>query len=158
MIDHSVVLFVCSGNYYRSRFAEALFNHQAEMRGLRWRAESKGFRPHLGEGDLSPHARSALSLRGIPLHRTRPSPSKLEERDFIGADRTIMLKEDEHRPKLEAHFPFWIDQVSYWDIHDIDVEPPSVALPKLEQRVLWFLDSLANRYGLGSRESEAAGV
>lgn len=158
MIDYSVVLFVCSGNFYRSRFAEALFNHHAENRGMRWRAESKGFRPHLGEGDLSPHARSALGLRGIPLHRTRPSPSRLEEGDFLRAARTIMFKEDEHRPELEDQFPFWIDQVSFWDIHDVDVEPPSLTLPKLERYVLWYQDSLAKRYRLGARKPRTARV
>lgn len=95
MSNTSTVLFVCSGNFYRSRFAEALFNHYAEIGGLSWRAESKGFKPHLSEGDLSPFARSALTLRGIPLHHTRLQPSKLEEEDMVGATRTVMLKEQE---------------------------------------------------------------
>ena len=35
-----VVLFLCSGNYYRSRFAEHLFNHLAAAdRG--WQAQSQ---------------------------------------------------------------------------------------------------------------------
>jgi len=77
---------------------------------------------------------------------------------MVGATRTVMLKEQEHRPKLEASFPFWVDQVSYWDIHDIDVEPPSTALVKLEQRVLWFIDSLANRHASGSPDPIATGA
>jgi protein-tyrosine phosphatase len=36
------VLFLCSGNYYRSRFAEDLFNHAAKSAGLNWRASSRG--------------------------------------------------------------------------------------------------------------------
>lgn len=39
------VLFLCTGNYYRSRFAEYLFNHLAEQQTLEWRAESLGFAP-----------------------------------------------------------------------------------------------------------------
>jgi hypothetical protein len=48
MIDGSTratvkkVLFLCTGNYYRSRFAEELFNHHAEHAGLAWIAESRG--------------------------------------------------------------------------------------------------------------------
>ena len=36
------VLFLCTGNYYRSRFAEILFNQLAPTRGLNWRADSRG--------------------------------------------------------------------------------------------------------------------
>ena len=36
------ILFLCNGNYYRSRFAEIFFNWHAEQRKLRWRAESRG--------------------------------------------------------------------------------------------------------------------
>ena len=36
------VLFLCTGNYYRSRFAESLFNSVAGKMGLPWRASSRG--------------------------------------------------------------------------------------------------------------------
>ena len=36
------VLFLCTGNYYRSRFAEILFNHLAPQHNLDWHAESSG--------------------------------------------------------------------------------------------------------------------
>ena len=36
------ILFLCTGNYYRSRFAEIFFNWQAQQRGLSWQAESRG--------------------------------------------------------------------------------------------------------------------
>ena len=36
------VLFLCTGNYYRSRFAEILFNSVAGRMGLPWKASSRG--------------------------------------------------------------------------------------------------------------------
>jgi protein-tyrosine-phosphatase len=42
MIENKRVLFVCSGNFYRSRLAELLFNEAAEKAGVVWRAESRG--------------------------------------------------------------------------------------------------------------------
>jgi protein-tyrosine-phosphatase len=44
MAKHSekTVLFLCTGNYYRSRFAEALFNSVAGKMGLPCRASSRG--------------------------------------------------------------------------------------------------------------------
>jgi protein-tyrosine phosphatase len=38
----STVLFLCTGNYYHSRFAEILFNSVASRMGLPWRASSRG--------------------------------------------------------------------------------------------------------------------
>ncbi len=37
------VLFVCTGNYYRSRFAELFFTARAAQAGLPWAAQSRGF-------------------------------------------------------------------------------------------------------------------
>jgi protein-tyrosine phosphatase len=37
-----LVLFLCTGNYYRSRYAEELFNHLARAEGIGWRAFSRG--------------------------------------------------------------------------------------------------------------------
>ena len=36
------ILFLCTGNYYRSRFAEHLFNWLATKQGLDWQADSRG--------------------------------------------------------------------------------------------------------------------
>src|SRR5207249_1727138 len=44
------ILFVCTGNFYRSRFAEAVFNHYAKQRQSPWRAFSRGLAVHLAEG------------------------------------------------------------------------------------------------------------
>jgi protein-tyrosine-phosphatase len=35
------ILFLCAGSYYRSRFAEELFNHRAPGLGLAWSATSR---------------------------------------------------------------------------------------------------------------------
>ncbi|MBL9155499.1 MAG: hypothetical protein JNK37_23685 [Verrucomicrobiales bacterium] len=134
---------MCSGNFYRSRFAEALFNFHALRRRLSWRAESRGFQPHLATEDLSHHTRAALELRNIPLALTRRKPARLEACDLRAAALTICLKEAEHRPRMVAGFPEWTDRVHYWHIHDIDVEPPGTALPELEQNVLDLVASLS---------------
>ena len=59
------VLFLCSGNYYRSRLAEILFNHEAAAAGIPWVADSRGM---LAAGELkglSEHAASYLKLAGL---------------------------------------------------------------------------------------------
>lgn len=136
------ILFVCSGNFYRSRFAEAVFNFHASRGALPVRAFSRGLATYLvlGAGPLSPHTRHALTTRAIPLSHTGQQPVSLTRTDLERAHRTIALKEAEHRPLMRAQFPDWEDRIEYWTIHDIDAEAPDDAVPELERRVLTLLD------------------
>jgi protein-tyrosine phosphatase len=141
------VLFICTGNYYRSRFAEAVFNHHARKRGLNWSAFSRGLAIHLAEGDLSPHARSGLEERRIGLHHTAATRVPLTREDLEMAGRRIALQEAEHQPMMEALFPDWAARTEYWQIADLDDTEPAAALDLIEQHVLDLLANLAGRGG-----------
>lgn len=149
------VLFICSGNFYRSRFAEAVFNHAAEQRGADWRAFSRGLATHLvdGAGDLSIHTRFALVSRGIPLACTGPRPVQLSDADLRRAARVIALKEEEHRPMMRALFSAWEDRIEYWHVHDLDVGTPFTVVPELERLTLQLLDQVAGPAGAGGGRS-----
>src|ERR1700684_2295954 len=54
------VLFLCTGNYYRSRFAEILFNSVAGKMGLPWRASSRGLALERGLNNIGPMALAAV--------------------------------------------------------------------------------------------------
>lgn len=139
------VLFICSGNFYRSRFAEAVFNHGAVRRGLKWRAISRGLATHLviGAGDMSIHTRLALGVRGIALSHTAPSPVQLSVHDLERAARVIALKEAEHRPFMRALHPEWEARIEYWNVHDLDAADPETTIPTLERLIGQLLDELA---------------
>ncbi len=140
-----MVLFICTGNYYRSRFAEALFNHLCEQRGLELRAFSRGLATWvLSEGAmLSPNTIDALERRRIGLHLTHEAPTQLQQKDLETATRVIALKEAEHRPMMRRQFPEWEDKVTYWHVHDVDVAHPEDALPEIEELVKDLLEELA---------------
>ncbi|BET66222.1 low molecular weight phosphatase family protein [Opitutales bacterium ASA1] len=139
------VMFICSGNYYRSRFAEAVFNHHALERGAKWRAFSRGLATHLvfGAGDLSMYTRFALMARDIPLDRTGERPTPVTLPDLEKATLAVALKEAEHRRMMREQFPEWEDRITYWHVHDLDAATPEEALPEIETRVLALLESLA---------------
>ena len=66
--QESTVLFLCTGNYYRSRFAEVLFNSVAGKMGLPWRASSRGLALERGVNNVGPmevSAVKALEARGL---------------------------------------------------------------------------------------------
>lgn len=133
----SQILFICTGNFYRSRFAEALFNHHAAQRGLEWRAVSRGLATHLviDCGPISLHTLDALGAMDIALSCTAPAPVQLGIEDLDSCQEIIALKEAEHRPMLEAQFPDWKGRVDYWHVHDLDFAEPAQALAEIQALV-----------------------
>ncbi|MCX7596827.1 MAG: low molecular weight phosphatase family protein [Fischerella sp.] len=139
------ILFLCTGNYYRSRFAEHLFNWIAAKQGLEWQAVSRGLALERGIdniGAISQHAIEALRQRGVTLPENERFPQQVLEEDFHTVDMVIALDELEHRPLILERFPEWLDQVEYWLIHDIDKTSASEALGKLEKHLLQLIEKL----------------
>jgi protein-tyrosine phosphatase len=142
----STVLFLCTGNYYRSRFAEHYFNALAATAGLAWRAVSRGLRLNPNNpGPISRQALRWLGERGIVVSEPSRFPMAAAESDLQSADLAIALKEAEHRPLLEALFPRCADRVHYWSIHDQDCAAPEEALPALAGRIEELIRDLAAR-------------
>lgn len=130
------VLFLCSGNYYRSRFAEVYFNWLAPQHGISWRADSRGLAlDPANEGAISIHARRGLELLGVPLPEPLRDPRDAAESDFAAARLIVALKEAEHRPLMQSRFPTWAEQVEYWHVHDLDCALPAEALPQVRRHV-----------------------
>jgi predicted translation initiation factor SUI1 len=144
-----IVLFLCTGNYYRSRFAECLFNSVATRMGLSWRAASRALALERGVGNVGPMAPSALeALQALGIHSEACTrlPARVVAADFEAAARIVALKETEHRPLLQERFPTWTDRVEYWQIDDA----PAV-LPLIEREVM---DLIARLLG-GARSAQA---
>lgn len=138
------VLFICTGNFYRSRFAEAVFNFHADKRNLGWQAYSRGLAIHWAEGNLSPYIAAALSVRQIPVSYTGPTRIQLTEKDLEAADLRIAMDKNEHLQMIEEQFPDWSHRIQYWEVQDMPMSVPEVALPSIESQVFYLLDHLPN--------------
>jgi protein-tyrosine phosphatase len=135
----SRILFLCTGNYYRSRFAEEYFNHVAVHHGVPWRADSKALVRDLGSignrGPISPHALAQLAALGVPSRGEPRWPARVEAADFLRYPRVVALSRREHEPMLRAHFPEHALAVEYMEIGDIDVETPQAAIARLAREL-----------------------
>ncbi|HEY4143040.1 MAG TPA: low molecular weight phosphatase family protein [Pseudolabrys sp.] len=144
------VLFLCTGNYYRSRFAEELFNHHAPQLSVPWSATSRALAIERGVnnvGPLSVYTRQALEERGIAARGADRMPASCTLSDLESAKLVVALKETEHRPLLTERFRGWEDRVTYWHVDDVDIASPVTALSEIERHV----DDLIVRL-LGFRE------
>ena len=139
-MDKQTVLFLCTGNFYRSRYAEELFNHLAETHGLAWRATSRGLYhilPHPETtGAMSPYTIEALEAAGVTIHGRERMPQPATMVELEQADMVIALQESEHRPMLAANYPEYDDiSVIYWHIGDVAEIPATEALPQINTAV-----------------------
>lgn len=140
------VLFLCTGNYYRSRFAEILFNHRAPRVGIPWRATSRGLAEVFGQwniGPISSHTLGKLSELSIECASTQRDALHCQMVDLAAADLIVALKEAEHRPLMQKRFSAYEHRVEYWHVHDVDQASSEEALPQIEKLV----DELIARLG-----------
>ena len=139
------VLFLCTGNYYRSRYAEILFNSKAEQIGLKWRAASRGLAPDpRNPGPMFRDTMKALQKQGISVENHLRLPMKVMEADFESNDHVVAVKEAEHRPMILRNFPNWLERVEFWHVHDLDCCGSDEAIPHLDREVAALLLRLGN--------------
>jgi protein-tyrosine phosphatase len=131
-----IILFLCTGNYYRSRFAEILLNARIDP-ASGYRAASRGLK--IGwpgnVGPLSPFAEQRLAQLNIASTGDRRMPLQCRECDLAEAFAVIAMKEAEHRAMIADSFPDWAGRVRYWHVHDVDAAAPDAALAEIERRV-----------------------
>jgi protein-tyrosine-phosphatase len=116
------VLFLCTGNYYRSRYVEILFNSVAGKMSLLWKASSRGLALQRGVNNVGPMAVSAVKaleargLSAVAAFGRFPIPARVE--DFEAAHWIVALNEAEHLPLLQERFPAWAEKVEFWQVDD----------------------------------------
>ena len=138
------VLFICTGNYYRSRYAEAVFNHLAEEHGLGWKAFSRGLAIDVVPPGfhLSIQTEQHLTARNIDLRHTAPIKTQLSEADLGRAEIVIALKDEEHRPMVRTMFPEWEEKMIFWDVGDQPEVRPNDGLGQIHEQVLELVEAL----------------
>jgi protein-tyrosine phosphatase len=139
------VLFLCTGNYYRSRYAEILFNARAQEMGLAWNAVSRGLAPDpRNPGPMSRDTISALQKQGITVEEYLRLPIKVTDIDFESNHHIVAVKEAEHRLMIQRDYPDRLENVEFWHVHDLDCCGPEEAISHLEQEVTGLLLRLSH--------------
>lgn len=103
------VLFVCTGNSFRSPLAEALARkYVPEME-----VESAGTHPAT---QIAGNAKRFLEEDGA-LKFVKPGPERLTQRAIEDADIIVAMKQ-EHRDFIIGHFDAYDKDIRVWNIED----------------------------------------
>ena len=133
------ILFLCTGNYYRSRLAEEYFNHLAKAKQLSTKAYSRAIQQDLSKtnnkGNISKEVIEILTGLNIPIHTQNRLPISVNTSELTSADLIIALDETEHNPMIKSTFPQFSEKVTYFNIGDIHIEPVYVASTKLIKKI-----------------------
>ena len=137
-----MTLFICTGNYYRSRFAEIYFNFLCNKD--KCIAYSKGLDISNPDniGEISPFTIKYLDDIGVELPMTIKPPSLLNERDFNLANKIIALNRNEHYQAIMNNFPNEIHKIEFWEISDLYEESYTTALTQLKSKVENLVENL----------------
>jgi protein-tyrosine phosphatase len=149
------VLFLCTANYYRSRFAEILFNALAPGLAPGWSAFSRALAIEenwCNKGPISMHTRNACRERAIAIPEPIRAPQGVTNADFAAAARAIAVKEAEHRQYVVERHPNWLKSVEFWHVHDLDASGPKETCDLIERNVRALLAELKLN-SASSRES-----
>jgi protein-tyrosine phosphatase len=144
----SHVLFVCTGNFYRSRFAEAIFKTHASSGDLT--ASSRGLdtsKPR--DTGLSPLVVDELKRLKIPLDVVAGYPRQLKREDLDAADVVVLLDGREHVPMLQKQFPqVDMTKVRQWSVQDVPAMAASDAFAEITRQVDLLVAELGARASL----------
>ena len=119
------VLFLCTGNYFRSRFAEYWFNRCINLSSLQGKciSASAGLNVFAGNSNVGPMAAEAIAAlcdRGLDLDfAALPLPRQATEEIFRSADLIVAVDAHAHQPMVRDKFPEWELKIQFWEIKDL---------------------------------------
>lgn len=135
------MLFLCTGNYYRSRFAEILFAHWSATHRLGWTAWSQGLALERGRnvGPIAPSAIDGLRRLHVPIGASGERfPEAVSDDALRAADRIVAVSRNEHLPLIRERHPAWVERIELWDVAD-----DALALGRIEQAIRTLVIALA---------------
>jgi len=103
------ILFICTGNSYRSPVAEALLK---KVRG-NLEVESAGTQP---AGMIAPNAKKFLE-RENALEKLKTTPEGIDQKNLEEYDLIVAMKQN-HKNEILRRYPQIEDRIEVWNIDD----------------------------------------
>ena len=155
MENKTKVTFVCTGNYYRSRFAESYFNYLCDILKLNYIADSYGLAIHYADelaeehGEISPFSKERMESIGIPNFYFERDRKSLTKDAIENADLIVAMDKDEHTEMILEQFPTYINQFNFFKVKDVFDWEPKKTLDETQKKVEAMINDIMNEGDLG---------
>jgi protein-tyrosine phosphatase len=152
------VLFLCTGNYFRSRFSEFWFNHQIALLdyGEDLRAGSAGLRVTSGNGNgngngnigaMAVEAQIALQQRGVAIDPTQLAmPRQVSRDDVEHSDVVVAVDAEAHRPMVQELFPDLEAKIRFWSVKDLGEDEGTDPISLQQHQVDHLINALTSSH------------
>ena len=137
------ILFVCTGNIFRSRFAEEVFNHLRKINGVDATAFSAGLQVgRYKQRKLYWPAMKELERLKIEPLRSNEDSVHINDIDVSIYYQIICMDEEEHKPMVRSNELLSGFTFQYWNIVDMPKVSSDISLPKCYKKVESLIDQL----------------
>ena len=137
------ILFVCTGNIFRSRFAEEVFNHLCKINGVDATAFSAGLQVgRYKQRKIYRPAMNELERLKIEPLRSNEDSVHIDDIDVSIYDQIICMDEEEHKPMVRSNELLSGFTFQYWNIVDMPKVPSDISLPRCYKKVETLIDQL----------------
>ena len=137
------ILFVCTGNIFRSRFAEEVFNHLRKINGVDATAFSAGLQVgRYKQRKIYWPAMNELERLKIEPLRSNEDSVHINDIDVSIYDQIICMDEEEHKPMVRSNELLSGFNFKYWNIVDMPKVSSDISLPKCYKKVETLIDQL----------------
>ena len=146
------VLFLCTGNYFRSRFSELWFNHQIVLQGHDddVHAVSAGLKVTSDNGNIGAmaiEAQIALQQRGVAVDPTQLAmPRQVSRDDVEQADVVVAVDAEAHRPMVQELFPDLEAKIRFWSVKDLGEDEGTDPISLLQHQVDQLINALTSSH------------
>ena len=139
------VLFVCTANIHRSRFAEEVFNYLCAKYNKDYHAFSAGLR--VGDYSFRKIYYPALeNLKAFNIIPKRPNDlsKHIKDVNLENYDKIICMDEVEHKPMVNSDPKLSNYNFEYWNITDMPKVDSDVSLPICYKKVENLLNEMSS--------------
>jgi protein-tyrosine phosphatase len=154
------VLFLCTGNFYRSRLAEELLRGYSEIGGVDLVSDSAGLGPIPNPINIGPIRAEVIDyLAGYGMRPTGADrvPRKCGIEDIESSDVVIGMNEIEHRQMIEEQFPgIAPKRIRYWHVPDMEEDPNLTGPDLMDRNVKDLLGEISGTNHRNMVESEVS--